>query len=62
MESNGTQLDHTGPAGSKYYWYSQLAGWSIYIVFEFFLMLALSGRKTNVPVMATKSNPAWANL
>jgi len=52
MESNGTQLDHTGLSGSKYYWYSQLAGWSIFIVFEFFLMLALSGKKTNVPIMA----------
>ena len=52
METIGTQLDHAGLSSSKYYWYSQLAGWSIYIVFEFFLMLALSGKKTNVPMMA----------
>lgn len=48
----GTQLDHPGLSSNKHYWYSQLAGWSIYIVFEFSLMLALSGRKANVPVMA----------
>jgi len=52
METIGSQLDHAGLSNGKFYWYCQLGGWSIFIVFEFFLMLALSGKKTNVPIMA----------